>query len=40
MSHGKKVLLPFIDADACVGCTLCQHVCPVTPRKAVEITPL
>ena len=40
MHLGQKVLLPFVDADACVGCTLCQHVCPVLPRKAIEVSPV
>jgi ferredoxin len=27
-----------IDEDACTGCGLCEHICPVTP-KAISLTP-
>ncbi|MBF0253643.1 MAG: 4Fe-4S binding protein [Candidatus Omnitrophica bacterium] len=35
---GKRILKPWIDEDLCVGCGICQHVCPVTqPSRAVRV---
>lgn len=30
---------PYIDADLCVGCGICQHKCPVRPARAVRVSP-
>jgi polyferredoxin/NAD-dependent dihydropyrimidine dehydrogenase PreA subunit len=37
--NGRKVLVPIIDKIACVGCGLCENVCPANP-KGVIVTPL
>jgi len=33
--NGKKILKPVVDKDLCIGCGLCQHVCPVRPVRAI-----
>ncbi len=36
--NGRKVLVPYIDTEACVGCALCENVCPASP-KGVAVRP-
>ncbi|HNV86948.1 MAG TPA: 4Fe-4S binding protein [Candidatus Omnitrophota bacterium] len=34
---GRKILKPVVDKDLCIGCGLCQHVCPVRPVRAIRV---
>lgn len=38
--HGRRVLSPVVDEAACVGCALCEHVCPARPARAITVAPL
>jgi ferredoxin-type protein NapF len=35
--YEKKLMLPELDNDICVGCGACEHSCPTTPRKAIYV---
>jgi MauM/NapG family ferredoxin protein len=30
---------PVVDADRCIGCGICQNVCPVRPVRAIRVRP-
>ncbi len=32
-----RLLQPYVDADKCIGCGICQHECPVSDPGAIEI---
>ena len=32
-----SLLLPEVDDEICIGCGACEHVCPSTPRKAIQV---
>ena len=34
---GKRIGRPVVDAVTCIGCGLCQHVCPVSPVRAIRV---
>ncbi len=36
---GRLVLKPVVDHKRCIGCGLCQNVCPVRPMRAIRVTP-
>lgn len=35
--YGNGLFLPEVDDKICVGCGACEHVCPVMPRKAIQV---
>lgn len=37
---GEIIKLPEVDPNLCVGCGICEYVCPAVPRKAIRVTPL
>ncbi len=37
--NGKKYLSPVVDKGLCVGCGMCQHVCPERPYRAIVVNP-
>lgn len=34
---GRPPALPMVDANACIGCGACEHVCPVRPEPAIRV---
>lgn len=39
-TSGKTIRLPSVDPALCVGCAICETVCPVKPKKAIRVRPL
>ncbi|MFH2202269.1 MAG: 4Fe-4S dicluster domain-containing protein [Elusimicrobiota bacterium] len=39
MKKHKGVFAPVVNDDYCIGCGACDYACPVTPDKAVRVTP-
>ena len=37
---GRVVSKPEVDASLCVGCGICQNVCPVRPERAIKVHPI
>jgi formate hydrogenlyase subunit 6/NADH:ubiquinone oxidoreductase subunit I len=37
---GRAVALkkPYVDLDLCIGCGICEYVCPVSDRPAISVT--
>ena len=35
---GGEVLLPYVDYDLCIGCGICEHVCPFKAEPAIRVT--
>ncbi len=33
----KKLFIPEVDTDLCIGCGACEHPCPVRPHKAIFV---
>ena len=34
---GKKVEIPSVDTERCIGCGACEYVCPARPISAIHI---
>jgi MauM/NapG family ferredoxin protein len=34
---GKKVMLPYVVADLCIGCAICELKCPTRPDKGIIV---
>ena len=34
---GSSVLKPAVEKSLCIGCGICQNVCPARPRRAIEV---
>ena len=37
---GQVVLKPYVDAQLCIGCGVCQSKCPVRPVRAIKVLPI
>ncbi|MBN2406920.1 MAG: 4Fe-4S binding protein [Elusimicrobia bacterium] len=37
--NGRKFLCPVVDKNLCIGCGMCQNVCPVRPVRAIRVDP-
>ena len=35
--YEKELTVPELDADVCIGCGACEHVCPVRPHRAIYV---
>ncbi len=41
VSTGDKTLYgPRVENSSCIGCGICQHKCPVRPRRAIRVRPI
>ncbi|HTY44377.1 MAG TPA: 4Fe-4S binding protein [Patescibacteria group bacterium] len=38
--YGPAVLKPYVEAQLCIGCGICQNKCPVRPTRAIRVRPL
>jgi MauM/NapG family ferredoxin protein len=38
--NGTLIKYPIVDPSICVGCAICEFKCPVTPEKAITVSPL
>jgi ferredoxin len=36
-NSGKKLVIPEVNPDICVGCGGCEHACPTKPYKAIYV---
>ncbi|HOW59266.1 MAG TPA: 4Fe-4S binding protein [Candidatus Omnitrophota bacterium] len=37
--NGHKLLKPQVDPNLCIGCGICQNVCPQRPMRAIQVRP-
>jgi len=35
---GRRIFLPSVDPELCIGCGICQNKCPVRPVRAIRVT--
>jgi len=35
--NGRRLVIPEVDADICVGCGGCEHACPTRPYRAIYV---
>ncbi|MBN1521949.1 MAG: 4Fe-4S binding protein, partial [Candidatus Aureabacteria bacterium] len=36
---GQVLLKPVVDPNLCIGCGICQNVCPARPVRAIRVDP-
>jgi len=36
-SDGRKVQVPTVDAERCIGCGECEYICPARPFSAIYV---
>lgn len=37
--NGRTIFRPVVDEALCIGCGICQNVCPVRPVRAIRVNP-
>ncbi len=37
--NGRTIFRPVVDEELCIGCGICQNVCPVRPVRAIRVNP-
>jgi len=37
--NGEILLKPYVDRSLCIGCGICQNVCPARPERAIKVNP-
>lgn len=37
--NGREIGYPYIEEDLCIGCAICEHVCPVDPVRGIKVSP-
>jgi ferredoxin len=38
MEDGRELKLPIVDPQKCIGCGICENVCPVGEQAAIRVS--